>query len=163
MTTLIGSRANNCQSFMRQLAQGVRSTWVGSGECNGSHLSRRRSTADDQRACPRFGLGRAWPSRRPQTAWESLRTTDTTLVSAIRQDSTPRLGATVRDEVAWRETRCRKKRVCPELTGVVAHVLSTLAAAKARSVPQVLQGLVRMAWRRRCEHSELCCRAPNKP
>ena len=37
---------------------------------------------------------------------------DTTLVSAVRQDDTPRPGATVRDGVALREARRRKERVC---------------------------------------------------
>ena len=36
---------------------------------------------------------------------------DTTLVSAVRQDGTPRPGATVRDGVALREARRRKERV----------------------------------------------------
>ena len=94
---------------------------------------------------------------------------DTTLVSAVRQDGTPRPGATVRDGVALREARRRKERVYPEVTGVggrarlvviagevggrwsseTAHFLSSLATAKARSVPQVLEVRARMAWRRR--------------
>ena len=43
---------------------------------------------------------------------------DTTLVSAVRQDGTPRPGATVRDGVALREARRRKERVYPGKTGV---------------------------------------------
>ena len=43
---------------------------------------------------------------------------DTTLVSAVRQDGTPRRGAMIRDGVALREARRRKERVYPELTGV---------------------------------------------
>ena len=73
---------------------------------------------------------------------------DTTLVSVVR-------GATVWDGVGLREARRRKERVYPELTGVggrarlvvitgevggrwsseTAHFLSSLAAAKAHSVP----------------------------
>ena len=98
----------------------------------------------------------------------------TTLVSAVRQDGTPRPGATVRD---GGEARRRKERVYPELTGVggrarlvviagevggrwsseTAHFLSTLAAAKARSVPQVLQVRARMAWK--TEMGDLSCAA----
>ena len=75
---------------------------------------------------------------------------DTTLVSAVRQDGTPRPGATVRDGVTLREARRSKERVYPGLTGVggrarlvviagevggrwsseTAHFLPTLAAAK---------------------------------
>ena len=43
---------------------------------------------------------------------------DTTLVSAVRQDGTPRPGATVRDGVTLREARRSKERVYPGLTGV---------------------------------------------
>ena len=43
--------------------------------------------------------------------------TDTTLVSAIRQDGTPRRGAATRDGVALLEARRRKARTYPELTG----------------------------------------------
>ena len=42
---------------------------------------------------------------------------DTTLVSAIRQDGTPRRGAATRDGVALLEARRRKARTYPELTG----------------------------------------------
>ena len=42
---------------------------------------------------------------------------DTTLVSAIRQDGTPRRGAATRDGVALTEARRRKARTYPELTG----------------------------------------------
>ena len=100
---------------------------------------------------------------------------DTTLVSAVRQDGTPRPGATVRDGVALRDARRRKERVYPELTGVgggarlvviagevggrwsseTAHFLSSLAAAKARSVPQVLQVRARMETEMG-EYLELC-------
>ena len=42
---------------------------------------------------------------------------DTTLVSAIRQDGTPRRGAATRDGVALTEARQRKARTYPELIG----------------------------------------------
>ena len=41
---------------------------------------------------------------------------DTTLVSTIRQDGTPRRGAATRDGVALTEARRRKARTYPELT-----------------------------------------------
>ena len=42
---------------------------------------------------------------------------DTTLVSAIQQDGTPRRGAATRNGVALLEARRKNARTCPELTG----------------------------------------------
>ena len=103
---------------------------------------------------------------------------NTTLVSAIRQDGTPRRGAATRDGVALTEARRRKARTYPELTGQggrarlvvlagetggrwsneTASFWSSLAHAKSREVSAEMQESARVAWRRRWA-SMLSCAA----
>ena len=94
-------------------------------------------------------------------------TRDTTLVSAIRQDGTPRREAATREGVAL-EARRRKARTFPELSSQggrarlvvlagetggrwsneTASFLSSLAHTKSREAPAGMQESVRAAWRR---------------
>ena len=103
---------------------------------------------------------------------------DTTLVSPVRQDGTPRRGAASRDGTALAEARRRKARTYPELDGQggrarllvlagevggrwsseTSSFLTSLACAKAREAPAGMQGSAQAAWRRR-EATTLSCAA----
>ena len=103
---------------------------------------------------------------------------DTTLVSPLRRDGSPRRGAARRSGVALEEALRRKETTHPELVGEggrarlvvlaaqtggrwsneTAHFLRSLAKAKAESVPLLLQNRVKAAWLRRWS-SILACSA----
>ena len=102
---------------------------------------------------------------------------DTTLVSPLRGEGSPRPNAAVRDGVALQVARRRKERTHPELVGRVRVLgwssgleklgcwsgetltcLRLLAEAKSRSEPPLLRRRAEMAWRLRWTHVVLCCR-----
>ena len=101
------------------------------------------------------------------TLWQGAQLAiDTTLVSPLWRDGSPRRGAARRAGVALEEARRRKETTYPELVGEggrarlvvlaaetggrwsdeTAHFLRSIAKAKAESVPLLLQNRVKAAW-----------------
>ena len=104
---------------------------------------------------------------------------DTTLVSAVKGDGSPRRGAADRDGVALANARRRKMRTYPELVGAGARArlvvlalevggrwsseasnfVKLLARARARSEPLVVQRRMEQAWRLRWSAILACAAA----
>ena len=104
---------------------------------------------------------------------------DTTLVSPLRGDGSPRPNAAVRAGVALQVARRRKERTHPELVGLRARgrvvvwagevggrwsggtltYLRLWAEAKSRSEPPLLRRRAEMAWRLRWTHMLSCAAA----
>ena len=104
---------------------------------------------------------------------------DTTLVSALRADGTPRPRAATTPGAALADARSRKETTYPELVGEgsraklvvlaaevggrwsaeTAQFLGALAASKARSAPEIMQASVAHAWRHRWRRMMACTAA----
>ena len=104
---------------------------------------------------------------------------DTTLVSALRADGTPRSRAATTPGAALDDARTREETTYPELVGEgswsklvvlaaevggrwsaeTAQFLGALAASKARSAPEIMQASVAHAWRHRWRRLLACTAA----
>ena len=104
---------------------------------------------------------------------------DTTLVSALRADGTPRPRATTTPGAALDEARTRKETTYHELVGEgsraklvvlaaegggrwsveTAQFVGALAASQARSAPEIMQASVAHAWRHRWRRMLACAAA----
>ena len=138
------------------------------GDSRGTGLSGIRWEGDDQRARSRVGLGTGSEHHRRTTprsccGWfepvpGSSVAIDTTLVSALRADATPRPRAATTPSAALDDARTRKETTYPEIVGEgsraklvvlaaevggrwsaeTAQFVGALAASKARSTPEIM-------------------------